>query len=166
MNIILDHKTLGEDYPQIFKFFQVKCEELELDFATFAPILTQLDIYIMDGILFDAKGMCYGQLFDGNETRQDDLYLQRASQKIHFTVPLTKPAILLSNFGDDDFKRATIVHEISHLIKNMAVGITDSDHDEEIAQEHEQEFLQRGLSYQPEDLINYMYQKYLPKPKE
>jgi len=164
MSYVIEHKTLG-DYPNILKFFHLKVKELQLPAAPFLESVHSLDIYIMNGILFDDQGMVYGQLFDGDET-QTSLILSQSGKMNPFRVPANRTMILLSNYGDEKFKQSTIVHEISHLMKNYVEG-TSPDYspngrDELVARDFETQYLER-IGLQANELDSHMNQKYYPE---
>lgn len=165
MSFVKSHHKLGTNYPEVLDFFKRKAQELELPVIPFLENLANLDIYIMDGILFDDKGMVYGHLFDGDEI-QTNLVLLQNRQRKPFRVPSNRPLVVLSNYGDDTFIRATIVHEISHFVKNYLEGTTPdlspNGRDEKVARDFEAQYLEES-SYEPEDLNRYMHQKYLPQ---
>lgn len=164
MKLIKSHHKLGNHYPEIIHFFERKIQELELQNIDLEN-LKNIDIYIMNGILFDDNGMVYGQLFDGDESKTN-LVLFKNNKRNPFRVPYNRLMILLSNYGDKAFIQATIVHEISHLIKNSVDGTTPDlsadGRDEQIARDFEAQYLEQS-TYSPLDLKRYMYQKYNPQ---
>lgn len=175
MSILKQHTTVGEAFPQVIPFFQNKLDSI-LAYADLPEgyevevikAIASVDIYLMNGLLFQEQDACHALFFDGDET-EANVYLNMRGDNIELEIPLGSVCIMISDYGDHTFKEATVVHELAHYFKNLIEGAEhtegadyETDRNEVIARDFEEQYLRKNLNFDSRSVIQFMKQKYFP----
>lgn len=180
MEITALKQTIGKHYPKISQFFHKKLEELQMPNIVqnvMGPI-EQLPVFIFSGFLFCKDQIIYAQLCDGNEDwKTYPITLVSEGKKIRLQPPSVVPCIIMSGFGDQDFKEATLAHEVSHYFQTLIEGETEqptnfdsfneyiNNRGEEVAVDCEQEYLELVKGYSGDQTQRFLKNKYFPSDK-